>query len=298
MLLHHGKNGGHSRSSGLIRLSDSAYPIERDEHTVQFGIDATRCGVLPVSGSIAGLLAVLRDARTPTPQSELLERLKEHLSAEAAASIIDDLLAHGILVRVPPLRPAIAIVGRGRLADAVERILQDSAVTALRPRPGQPITAFLAAVPRECPVLAVNVLAECMVLAAPLAAHCETVLPTYVQDGRGVLGPLVRDGEGPCMLCTALHATERDPLWFHAVRQPPPCAPCAPATVVWATAAAAASVALHLAATATGLDPLPGAHLRPGWHVTLSPSDPGISASDYVPRHPRCPVCWTRKAAG
>lgn len=295
----------------VLRLAPTAHAFVRDRRRVQFGLDARSAGIAEVPRPAAAVTAVLA-LHEPHSPAEAVERLAAAGLAEpAAAALVDDMLARGLLVAVPRRRPTVVVLGRGNLAEATAGLLAAAGAQVRRPLRGESDTAYLAAAPAapEVPVLAVDRLAHARALAPALIREAPTFLPVALVDDCGWVGPAHIDGEGPCPLCVDLHRAGRDPRWAQVVAQFPTGPPHPDAVLAAATAAHAARVALSLAdavapgAAGTGAHPHgaagAGVGKREGTHVAgTAPGEfarvrPGLAPETAVwPRHRRCPVCW------
>ena len=125
-----------------LRLATGAHVFLRGRDAVQFGLDATRAGIVETTHApmlVAGLLS----ARRPRTRSELRTVLHEAgLGREAAASLLDDLEVYRILVPVAEYQ--VVLLGRGRLAEATSALLRGSGVTVRQPVKGESEFVYLA----------------------------------------------------------------------------------------------------------------------------------------------------------
>ena len=277
-----------------MRLADGAHVYLRGRDAVQFGLDATRAGIVETTHAPL-IMATLLGTRRPRTRGDLLTALcGAGLSREAATSLVDDLLVYRILVPVEPR--SVILLGRGRLATAVSELLRDARLSVRTPIRGESEFAYLAEADGSLPVIVVDRLAHSRAMSPMLTRLARTWIPVSVVDHRGVIGPLRIDAAGPCPLCADLHHTDTDPYWHRVVTQLPggPVHP-APATVAGTAAHTAAVVGALLGVPAPpGVTPL---QPRPG-EVTVT--DPWTGTQRTVLEvHPQCPVCFTysRKAA-
>lgn len=275
---------------GLLQLAPGAHVFLRGPRAVQFGLDATRAGVVETPSAPA-LVAALLPTRRPTARSRVEEGLtRAGLGAPAARSLIDDLLAYRILRPVP--RAAVILLGRGRLAETTRELLRASRVTVRSPMRGESELAYLAGSDIDAPVLVVDRLAHARTMAPLLTRFAHTWLPGAIVDAHGIVGPLHLDGEGPCPLCVELHRADTDGHWHRVVTQLPGGPVTPDPVVVAATAAQLVAVARVL----VGVPEPPGAPRQrptPGLVLEVDPY-----ARDRRRRwdvHPRCPVCFGRR---
>ncbi|MCW2502242.1 MAG: hypothetical protein JWO79_526 [Actinomycetia bacterium] len=69
--------------------------------------------------------------------------------------------------------------------------------------------------PRRPPALVVlaDHRAQLRPASLPGYARAAALLPVHLRDGAAIVGPLVVPDGGPCLTCTDLHRTDRDPAW-------------------------------------------------------------------------------------
>jgi len=274
-----------------LRLATGAHVFLRGRDAVQFGLDATRAGIVETTHApmlVAGLLS----ARRPRTRSELRTVLHEAgLGREAAASLLDDLEVYRILVPVTEYQ--VVLLGRGRLAEATSALLRGSGVTVRQPVKGESEFVYLAEadIDRDppVPVIVADRLAHSKAMAPMLSRFARTWVPGAIVDQRGMVGPVRMDGRGPCPLCADLHRTDVDGFWHRVVTQMPGGPSQPDPVVVAATAARLAAWALALcgAPAPPGRPPVIPA---PGQVVTVDPY--GGDESDTWGTHRRCPVCF------
>lgn len=155
-----------------LMLAPAAHVFLRGQGAVQFGLDATRAGVLETDRAPALLAALLR-ARAPLPRPELLDKLQRAgFSPVAAHSLLADLVAYRILVPAP-IGSAI-LLGRGRLAETTTELLRDSGVTVRTPLRGESEHAYLAGATVDAPVLVIDRLSHSRTMAPLLARYADT----------------------------------------------------------------------------------------------------------------------------
>lgn len=271
-----------------VQLAPGVQVIRRGEAAVQFGLDATRAGVLelPSARAVAGALMRLR-APTPLPAAHKT-LVAAGLRPLAAQGLLDDLLHYGVLRSSTPV--SVVLVGRTALARATMTVLTDSGVTVRTPLAGESERNYLAAADPQTPVLLVDRLPYAKTLSPVLARSTATWISGAVLDSRGMVGPLRLNGAGPCPLCVDLHRCEVDRQWAKIVTRQTAQPTSPDRAAVAATAAVLATVTLKV----VGASDPPGA-FRPapqaGAVVEVDPY--GASRRYRMRRHRRCPVCFT-----
>ncbi|MFP7366340.1 hypothetical protein SFC07_11315 [Corynebacterium callunae] len=259
-----------------IKLSDAVQIVVRPDSAIQFGIDATRSGVLEIDPAfIAAITSILLHLREPKPVAGVVDKLSAAgLGTVAALSLVEDLLAFGV-VRETATAPVL-LYGHGTLVDATSALLEAAGFNP-RTRINDENSREFFQRPASH-ILVINRLAHTRNL-APLLAECA---PTYLSaaliDSRGLIGPGRRDGVGPCLLCVDLHRSDIDPHW-HALVSQHPNGP------THADPIAEAATAARLAALVSADSWLPG---------EVEEVDPHLGAyrKSHLAPHPRCPLCW------
>src|SRR5699024_9305124 len=118
-----------------LRLADGAHVYLRGRDALQFGLDATRAGVIETSHAPL-IMATLLGARRGRTREELVTGLcGAGLSRAAAVSLLDDLLVYRILV--PRRERSVILLGRGRLAQSLSELLHRSGVDVRTPMRGE-----------------------------------------------------------------------------------------------------------------------------------------------------------------
>ncbi|WP_460490478.1 hypothetical protein, partial [Corynebacterium nasicanis] len=202
-----------------LRLADGAHVYLRGRDALQFGVDATRAGVIETSQAPL-IMATLLGSRRPRTRPDLVAGLTgAGLHRAAADSLLDDLLAYRILI--PHAGASVILLGRGRLAQLLTELLTSAGVSVRSPIRGESEYAYLAATEITVPVVVVDRLAHSRSMAPMLTRFAPTSVPVSLVDHRGVIGPLRIDAHGPCPLCHDLHRTDRDALWHRVVTQLP-----------------------------------------------------------------------------
>lgn len=272
----------------MFELAAGVQVFLRGRDALQFGLDATRAGIIETPHAPV-LMATLLSAREPREHSELVGGVvAAGLSVAAAHSLLDDLITYRILI--PSVDREVIMLGRGRLAQSITELLPRKGVRVRTPIRGESEFAYLAATRVDVPVMVVDRLAHSRAMAPMLTRFARTWLSCAVVDHRGVIGPLRINAEGPCPLCADLHRTDVDGFWHRVVTQLPG-GPARPdAAVVSATAAQAAVIVADL----VGCPPPPGyarLGLEPGAVISVDPWS-GIHR-ETMAVHPRCPVCFS-----
>ncbi|BAU95166.1 hypothetical protein N24_0904 [Corynebacterium suranareeae] len=263
-----------------IALVNSAQVLIRPDSAIQFGIDATRAGVLDIDPSHSSkIVPILRNLRTARPIADVIADLTSAgLAPTAAASLLDDLLAFGVLRESAGSQ--VLLFGDGSLVDVTSFLLETSGFI---PRP-----QIIDESPREflelpsSHILVLNQLASSPQLAPLLNKYTPTYLCASIIDSRGIIGPGRRNRIGPCLMCVDLHHCDIDPHWLSIINQQPH-GPTFPDPVT-EMATAARLVAWVTSDT-----------WRPGVVEEVNPHDRTNSVRT-LPVHPRCPMCWNLNA--
>lgn len=279
-----GRIHGHTR----VQLAHGVSVIQRGPNMLQFGLDATRTGVIetPVA---AELRPLLDGCRTPTRVAKLDEALQAHIDAEAARSLVADLLSYRILV--PADRPQVAMLGTSAVAKATAGILEDGGVTVRSPLRRESDMAFLAGMHQWVPLAVVDTLSRAQQAAFVVKQRTGPVLPVSAVDARVFVGPLHLGVGDACLNCLHLHLIDRDAGWEHAVATVPG-GNLRPDPVVVAAGATVAATQLRRLA---GVPDPPGVSAPPpvaGQVTVVDPFAPQPIAAIAVAQHPRCRVCF------
>ena len=244
----------------VLRLSPGAGIYLRGDNAVQFGLDATRAGVVLTERPI-DLAVALSPARCGTTRAELIERLAlADYSPTAAAGIVEDLVSFGVLTPCST-HGRVAVLGNTALASDIANLLTASGFLVRRViTAGNPAKQLTAVPPAMLPVL-VDQWAYSHALAPVLTDHFPASVTVASLDARGLVGPVRVDGKGPCPVCMDLLRSEEDPYWAFVAAQ---------TTLEWVSAPEA-SPATSAAPSGPALsdDRLPGA----------MPPDPAVRAA-------------------
>lgn len=281
----------------MLKLSDAARIVVRPGPAIQFGVDATRSGVVDsiAPQQVGGVVKALAAARGGLPAGQIRSLLtRGGLSELAAQSLLHELTEYGILQVLPRTQPRVAVLGRGPLATAISELLEASGCTVRRPLRGETDSKFLRMLSGEVPLVAVDKLAHARPLAPAVRNGLRTVfLPVQLIDGHGLVGPVANWSSGPCPLCTQLHRTDVDPAWPQLLTQLPGSSPAGAPVTIAATAAQATAIVLQV----VGLDsPALGTAKRewiPGTMVQVEPFSGGREF--VVEQHRHCPLCFESK---
>ncbi|MEJ5928424.1 hypothetical protein WG915_07300 [Corynebacterium sp. H128] len=278
----------------MLKLTCAARIVIRPGPALQFGVDATRSGIIDsiAPQHIGAVVNTLNATRAPVSRDELQTRLvSSGLDATAASSLIADLLAFGILLRCSTVEPRVGVLGRGALASEISELLARSGCTVRRPLRGETDTRFLRMLPPEVPLVAADKLAHSRALAPAVRnGHREFFLPVALVDGIGLVGPVASHDSGPCPLCVDLHRVAVDPYWTQLLTQLSVSAAAPSLVLVAATAAQAVALVLqHLGMHSPAVGS-PVAPLAPGRTLQV---DPYRTHREFFLRsHAGCPLCF------
>ena len=269
-----------------VKLAAGAQPFLRAHNVIQFGADATRTGMVTTerADDVAALLSTLQ---RPRQLSWVIEQLTPIVGADAARSLVDDLVSYRVLV--PAARPSVLLVGHGPLASALTSRLRESGLDVRTPARGEALSRFLLRTDRWLPVTAVNSTALLGELAALTRIRQGPVVPVTQADARVAVGP-VCTRPGPCPLCVRLYLLGRDPNWPVVEQHSPLSVSGEPASA----AAGAAFAAVTLRRLAGVPDP-PGVSAptpSPGYLSVVDPFAPIPVSTATLPTHPDCSMCY------
>lgn len=274
--------------STLVTLGHGVHVLVRGKLAVQFGVDATRSGIVDthVAEALAG---VLRGAQWPLTITQLQEQLVGACGVDAAEarSLIDDLCAYNVLIPATPT--TVAVLGTTPLAQEVRRILDASGMTVRVPLAAEDTRVFLRRL-RTAPVVAVDSIHEYLRLDRPLKKHGNWVVPVMSFDSRVIIGPVGHDPDHACGMCAHMHVRDKD-RQMRAITEQLAEQPRRMDPVVAAVGAATVAVTVRRLA---GLPDPPGIVSETpgvGWAAVVDPlgSQP-ITPLD-IEQHARCPVC-------
>ncbi len=194
----------------------------RDETHIQFGMDATRAGIIE-SPKAQTLVKALRDAQHDEPRTRYQwERVfsSTDMSMLAARSLFHDLVEYAI---IHPQRnePRIVVLGDSLLAQSIRAMCLQRGLGVRSPLDWEMLHVYLSTMDHGTVVLAVDQLHQTPEVASALHALPDSCswMPISIVDSRGFIGPLRLKGEGPCPLCFELHRAELDPRWAVITQQ-------------------------------------------------------------------------------
>ncbi len=234
-----------------------------------------------LSGVPAGLpLAVELLARAQGTDD--LARLLPELDPDWIDWLVGRLTEAGLMsppeqVRTMPL----AVVGTGRLADAVVAALRGSGLHVVRAEPAALAgdeTTHAGPVP-ELVIVAVDVAEPDRTLTDALFRSGQPHLVVRLEPDRAVVGPLVMPGRSPCVRCQDLNRCRLDDAWPHLLAQL--CRETVtpePTLLAWAASTAVVQVRAWLAG---------GAPEATGSTLELGLADFRLHSRTW-PAHPRC----------
>lgn len=264
-------------------LSPSAQVLLRGPGAIQFGLDASRAGIVEVPGAPA-VAQCLTALESPTHIDDIVTALAAAgLDVTLARCLIDELLGFGIAR--PVCRPEVLVVGTSRLARELTRLLRSLDITVRIPVGEEGIAELLPGISPERPVVLVDQFGWSTRTAALVAASGNPALTVTALDSRGLVGPVRPGGRpsGPCPLCVELHWVRQDGAFILVAggaspfRQDP--------VTVAATAASAAGVVQSL----LGVRP---AAFADGDCLLVDPYSPDRGQRFSLSAHPGCPVCF------
>ncbi|WP_052092886.1 hypothetical protein [Corynebacterium tuscaniense] len=277
------------RDSTLVTLAHGVHVLQREPGVLQFGMDATRCGIVETryADDLRPLLAGLS---TPSRIREVRTMLMgvDGFTERAARSLIDDLLAYRILT--PTTTTPVAMLGASPLAKTLRSLLENSGVAVRAPMGEESDGAFLHRLSDDVPLVVVDRIARHIAVDRKLGKHRTWNIPIATVDARVVVGPVSQGGSGPCLVCAEFYLLDRDPA-LHTVATALPDGPPSPDPVVLSAGASAAAALIRNAA---GVPMPPGVSagtLQHGTTVAVDPFGPTPVHTQVLGTHPRCPVC-------
>lgn len=279
-----------SPGADVIVLSPFAQILRRGHGAIQFGLDASRAGIVELPGAPA-IAACLAELEHPTRvEDALISLIDAGCEAEVARCLLDELLDFGVL-RVAR-RPGAAVFGGSDLAGHLSGLLGSLGVDVRVPRPDEKLCALLADIPDQWPVVLADQFSWGARDAASVAFAANPVLSVAALDGRGLVGPVRLGGQGPCPMCVELHWVRQDRAFMQVVadirpeRQDP--------VTVAATSASAATVIQALLGVRSLIHPVAQA----GDCLVIDPYSPDRGQRFTLSVNPGCPVCFERQSSG
>ncbi|WP_156230247.1 hypothetical protein [Corynebacterium occultum] len=271
-----------------LMLAPGAHVFLRGAGALQFGVDATRAGVIETEKA-PGLATTMLAARQPVKARELERRINAlGFSPAASKSILADLVAYRILIRPPG--GTLIMLGRSPLAQQARALAEAAGISVRAPLRGESEYSYLSHAEVEAPVLVVDRLAHSRTMAPLLARFAHTWVPAAILDGRGLIGPLRIKGRGPCPMCLDLHRAETDGRWYPTLSQLPGGPPRPDPLTLAATAAKLIALAQRLSGRDLTPPGAPRTSLSPGLILEVDPHSE--DSSGVLEPHRRCPVCW------
>lgn len=290
-----------------IKLAGHCLVLQRDHRSIQFGLDATRDGILVCRDDerIHHIMRVLRNARTPVTMGALIRNLGEAgMSTHRARTVVADLLLAGILADERPIATEVLAIGHPKATNAIAGALTRlPGITVRNPDGacGPDPTSAVMEVRRDTPIVAVNFTYPSGALCKSFVVNPSTVIPVTLTARRLRIGPLHINGHGPCLVCEQLRRSSIDPQWMRIARQLHPHAAHPAATCDMddhVLAAAADTISRHLepllrhmftaAPNTAHVGPWP-----PGLVLDMDPTRWDYQRFVQAP-DPRCPDCFDR----
>lgn len=272
----------------LVQLAHGVSVFQRGPGLLQFGLDATRTGLIE-SEKAEELLLLIDACANPTPLHLLTSAVRHHVGADEARSIIADLVSFRILV--PVTGPQVLMLGASPLAGAIAATLQRSGVAVRTPLSNDRASTFLALYDEDTVLAVVDLLPRSADIARLTRQRRGPVIPVAMVDSRVFVGPLRQPGTGACPHCAHLHLADRD-VAFDDGLEFFPHGPVSPDPVVLAAGAAWASAFIRRVA---GMPDPPGVsakHPVAGQCDVVDPFGPNLVTSRFLFPHPRCGVCY------
>ncbi|MCL0245925.1 TOMM precursor leader peptide-binding protein [Corynebacterium sp. CCM 8835] len=278
-----------------VRLAPTVSMHLRRGRNLQFGLDPTWAGIIDTlpPDTTTRIRDVLAGTRTPVTVDELTDALVSAGGTPAeTATLIDELIDYGALLRVPVGVPRVGVLGEDRAADGIRDLVAQYGAEVSGRLPGERPGGFLRTFSPGAPVVLTGAPDELHDLSTPIIQRGGDVIPVTVIDGRVVLGPLRLRGAGPCPLCARLHRFDADP---DAPREAPRFGDGSwlpPDPVVLRTVVTTAAALVLRFAGVTAPPPGPERDLpSAGTVITVDPHRLTSTATRFGV-HPHCPDCW------
>ncbi|MDK8795195.1 hypothetical protein QP968_05670 [Corynebacterium sp. MSK041] len=277
------------KDSTLVTLARGVHVSCRDSGVLQFGMDATRCGIVETQFADA-LRPLLAGLTTPARIHEVRTMLMgiDGFTEGAARSLIDDLVAYRILT--PTATTPVAMVGSSPLAKELRALLEDSGVTVRVPLGHESDGAFLYRLAEHVPLVVVDRVAQHIAVDRQLTKQRTWNIPVVTVDARVVVGPISQGSSGPCLVCAEFYLLDRDP-GLHQVATTLPDGPPSTDPVVLSAGASAAAALIRRAADVAMPPGITAGALQRGTTVAVDPFGPVPVNTEVVDKHSRCPVC-------
>ncbi|UIZ92641.1 hypothetical protein JZY91_02285 [Corynebacterium sp. CNCTC7651] len=271
-----------------VRLANGAHVLQRSPTMLQFGLDATRTGIIETP-SAQDLRPLIDGWVTPRQLRAIMRQLQDIMDREAAAALVADLLAYRVLVPDAPAQ--VYLSGTSPLSKQIARLLSQSGIFVRLAGRTDAEVRFLATAESWVPMVLVDHMARARALTDLTKRRTGAVLHVATVDSRVVIGPLRTSRADPCLVCLHLHCVDRDAGWELAVEQLPGGLMRPDPVVVAAGAALASGVIRHV----VGVPDPPGVsapRLKPGHVRIVDPFGPQLVRDQAVTPHPRCGVCY------
>ncbi|PCC83351.1 hypothetical protein COM45_03055 [Corynebacterium accolens] len=276
------------QSTTAYMLAPGVSILEREPGVIQFGMDATRVGVVEVESGIIASLSRLHQPITRDSIQRLLTRAG--MEETAASSLIEDLICYNILWP-EPARSCVVVLGKSPLAEAIRTAASQDGFVLRKQLEQENTYSYIKAVSPHFPVVAVDFLDKPVELAEALRKCKGDFLPVSMFDARGVIGPLRTAGRGPCPMCSHLHRIDGDEQWHNVVAQLDAADAKADEVIIKAVAMQTMIFLRRLA----GRPSPPGAKSSRVIQGELLEVDPyGHNQYRLVLEHPKCPYCFER----
>lgn len=273
------------RTAPLYEYAPGTGVYVRDERAIQFGLDATRMGVIEIPNPKV-LAANLELLTMPATREEWCAATG--LDPLAAASLFEDLLAFGTIRPLGPQR-SLGVIGTSSLARCFKELCTREGIKAYAPGAGEPHADFLRSLDTQLPVFIFDQLGHSIELARALrSAGTESWVQVSALDNRALIGPIHLNHEGPCPVCFDLIRADSDPCWPVVVKQSGETSTPPEAATTNIMAGYAALVAFRI----LGIPGPPGAsngRYLPGELYEIDPY--GKDQQRIFSKHHLCPEC-------
>jgi len=278
------------KSATPVRLAPGVSVFVRAPHTLQFGLDATRTGIIetPYATELAQLIDGTLE---PISLHHLTRSLQSRIRAASgtAESLIADLLSYRIFVPVIDL--PVLVLGKSPLAAELKSQLASSGIQVRVPLTPETEPDFVVAADQSAPLVLVDQLPHATQFAQLVKYRTGPTVAVSLFDSRVLIGPLRTSATDPCQACVQQYLRDRDAGWDTAAEHVPQGPRCPDPVLVRAGGAAAAVFIRRVA----GVPDPPGVsapHPVPGEFHVADPFAPVPLAVHQLQRHPDCPVCF------
>lgn len=277
-------------SATPVRLAPGVSAFMRAPQTLQFGLDATRTGIIETPYATE-LLQLIDGTLEPTSPHHLANSLQSRINAAPgfAESLIADLLSFRILVPVIDL--PVLVLGKTPLAAELKAQLASSGIQVRVPYTPETEPDFIVTADQSALLVLVDQLTHATQLAQLVKYRSGPTVAVSLLDSRVIIGPLRTSANDPCQACVQQHLRDRDAGWENTAPRLPRGPRCPDPVMVRAGAAAAAVFIRRV----VGVPDPPGVsapHPVPGELHVVDPFGPEPLAVHQLQRHPDCPVCF------